>query len=464
MKKIYKSLLLASTTIATISTSLAAVACGSKDQKNNPGTQNPGTETPAKPINSQPSAEVVTIDDPTLKELKIGTYSYQDGNKRVSSNFIDMKDDQRNLIVDSIKKWAINKYWTNNELTDQVSDYLITNKRKLKQDIPNETQIKVLDKVLTLKFTDLDKSLPQIIKGGEYGDRSKDHKIQESALTLESLNLKYKISFGIYYNNQILYLKRGRKITLDSDYKTTTSAIKPTFKVFNNDLMPNKEQMKPINVDWTKVQYVDAKLVDVSDGDTFSFVPIENKTAAEISFKTTDQARKIRLSGIDTPEKAVGSGNKATLSNPFEYSFALMSTHFAERLFKIKDLFKWTETSENEKAFPIVRIGFITGKDTYERVTADVFFGQNFEYSYNTEIVRAGYTLPLQNSSWEVNQNIPFTYENLIYPKIKEALNEAIEKHSGFFHYFDNPIYISTYVYDAKPNNNYSAFWQPMDK
>ncbi|WAM07969.1 hypothetical protein [Mycoplasmopsis cynos] len=70
----------------------------------------------------------------------------------------------------------------------------------------------------------------------------------------------------------------------------------------------------------------------------------------------------------------------------FEYAFALHATKFAEEIL-------------GKKFANDVVVGFASGKDSYERITADIFFGEKYKYSYNAEIVRVGHTLPFKNQS-----------------------------------------------------------------
>ncbi|WP_416373579.1 hypothetical protein [Mycoplasmopsis cynos] len=89
---------------------------------------------------------------------------------------------------------------------------------------------------------------------------------------------------------------------------------------------------------------------------------------------------------MDTPEKALGSKKDFKKSSNFEYAFALHATKFAEEIL-------------GKKFANDVVVGFASGKDSYERITADIFFGEKYKYSYNAEIVRVGHTLPFKNQN-----------------------------------------------------------------
>ncbi|WAM04040.1 hypothetical protein ONA22_00095 [Mycoplasmopsis cynos] len=90
------------------------------------------------------------------------------------------------------------------------------------------------------------------------------------------------------------------------------------------------------------------------------------------------------MSGIDTPEKGLGGKKGIRKNHRLLNMLLLYTTKFAEEIL-------------GKKFANDVVVGFASGKDTYERITADIFFGEKYKYSYNAEIVRAGHTLPFKN-------------------------------------------------------------------
>ncbi|MEA4134365.1 thermonuclease family protein [Mycoplasma sp. 2704] len=233
-----------------------------------------------------------------------------------------------------------------------------------------------------------------------------------------------------------------------------SSTITPKFSDF--EVKPSYTKMKKLSIDWNN-KLIDmnsfrAKVISVSDGDTATVVALEDKKMINTSI-TKGSKYTIRYSGIDTPEKAVSS----TLSCPFEYGFALLSSKFGKQI-----LFNDDPNSEFYNVKNEVKIGFTSGSDSYGRLTADIFFGEDFGYSYNAEITREGLTLPYDSfANWKANYNEPKTspnYVNSIYPEIALAFNHARENKLGFFHYFEQAEQIEKYVYIAKRNSKWQAF------
>ncbi|MFV8473362.1 thermonuclease family protein [Mycoplasma sp. 654] len=288
-------------------------------------------------------------------------------------------------------------------------------------------------------------------------NESPNEEVHSKALKLKQMtainNFKYSaLSMGDYKNVKDLL------VTLSKD---TVMKINPTFSDYST--APDPKIFKKVNIDWSKVDtrnYFDGRITTVSDGDTYAVELYEDKDTFEGKFKKGlnpikdkhDPKRdpkiepNIRLSGIDTPEKAVSQ----KLSSPFEYAFALMPTHFAEKL--------WSEDMNYRDH---VRVAFL-GHDAYGRTTADVFFGEDYQYSYNVEIVRAGLTLPMPSSNVQADgsniHSVKGSYEDRIYEQLAGAMFDAIEAKRGFFHYFATPSQVSTFIYLAKNNSTYATF------
>ncbi|MFV8459290.1 thermonuclease family protein [Mycoplasma sp. CR] len=281
--------------------------------------------------------------------------------------------------------------------------------------------------------------------------------VHKKALNLKQMtainNFKYT-AFNAADNSNV----SGLDVTLT---KETVMPINPVFQSYPT--APNPKMFKSVNIDWSKVDprnYFDGRISTVSDGDTYAVILDEDKDTFEGKFKKGpnpikdkhDEKRdpkiepNIRLSGIDTPEKAVSK----KLSPPFEYAFALMPTQFAEKLWSPEMGYK-----------DHVRVAFL-GHDAYGRTTADVFFGENYQYSYNVEIVRAGLTLPMPSSNVQADgsniHSVPGSYEDYIYEQLANAMFEAIQAKRGFFHYFATPSDVSTFIYLAKNNSTYVTF------
>ena len=100
---------------------------------------------------------------------------------------------------------------------------------------------------------------------------------------------------------------------------------------------------------------------------------------------------------------------------------------------------------------------------TYDRYLADLFFGENFERNFSTEMLAGGYTLPrlpwngeyLASFRSNYNHKIKETYTDLILPYLAYAFNDGIAKKRGFYNwkneelkqagleYFKNPYQFS---------------------
>ncbi|WP_036464176.1 hypothetical protein [Mycoplasmopsis sturni] len=304
---------------------------------------------------------------------------------------------------------------------------------------------------------------------GEYGQWfSYDQKEKAEEKYKEIENVKeipfgVSVSYSLFYNNKKI---EGDSLTFTKTFKTQ---MPETLGQAIDEVKPNPEEFVSTNIDWSNVNYVEAKVVSVSDGDTFRIVVTEGKWNDKIPVGTE---YTVRLNSIDTPEKAVGKAPDTKFASPFEHSFALMSTTFAERLWNINGQVK---NGLNKNYANKVRV-LTDVVESYGRIVTDVFFGPNFEYSYSNEIVRAGYTYPYETdkNNWQLglesiksDKSEPIAFELLykqkVYPLIWNSFNQAIKEKRGFFKFFDNPIVGSRNIYLIKPNTSWDIFWKDTD-
>ncbi|VEU58874.1 thermonuclease family protein [Mycoplasmopsis gallinacea] len=258
--------------------------------------------------------------------------------------------------------------------------------------------------------------------------------INRETIDLETnkITVKYQISYKLTYkgldvqdfSNSIYWTKK-----IEKDINPT---LLQTMNIISSDWENVKSRFIPINADWSKIAYRDGEIISQADGDTFTVRYSDGKEPVQ---------QIIRLNAIDTPEKAI----KTTQASSFEKSFALLATKFGEMA-----LPRGTQ----------VRIGFnLQDTDTYGRLTSDIFFGENFQYSYNVEITRAGFTLPASKTGWNSRIKEPNTYENVVYRHMADAFDQAIENSWGAFTYWNTPIEFQKNVYLLKPNSAWQAFY-----
>ncbi|WPB54757.1 thermonuclease family protein [Mycoplasmopsis verecunda] len=369
-----------------------------------------------------------------------------------------LSDLVKNISDEFLKSDSINIKYT--KPTNEDKDYLLT-PNKYFSNIPKYFKVNVKQSngsefELLYVLSNFAQSFENWKDGLELGVNNPTEKDQKKALDLANLTA---INSFVYlpYTNENVSIK---DLTVNISIKTNQT-IDPLLKNYNTKF--DTSIFEKSNIDWSKVptdQYFDGYIGKVSDGDTFSVILREDKQTINGLYKkganplsSHDKKRDnmqepyIRLQGIDTPEKAVSE----KLSPPFEYAFALMPTHFAEALWNKDNGF-----SQN------VRVAFLE-KDAYGRTVADVFFGDDYQYSYNTEIVRAGFTLPMSSNNVQHDGNnvhsIPGSYIDLFYEKIAIAMFQAMENRRGFFHYFEKPSQLSDFVYMAKKNTQWVTFW-----
>ncbi|MGZ9761954.1 thermonuclease family protein [Mycoplasma sp. 394] len=316
-----------------------------------------------------------------------------------------------------------------------------------KSSYPKLVRMKFFDKYVVFKFLYASVSL-------NLDDKPKEPGQNNPLSQWDSKSIKDKITLGyqMFYQNHPV------------DWVSVVNIEKPfSFDVPIKDMKVDTDEKNfvPLGIDFNQERFKNkilrAKLVSDSDGDTFTIEPLEAKIIGNAEFKIGEQY-KIRLRGIDTPEKGIGGGKNYKTASPFESHFAYKSTEFAEKIFnKYKD---------------DVLVAFPSGKDTYGRNVADIIFGSNdssqpindyskYKYSYGVEIIRAGLTLPLSEAAWSVDfkqaKTDDFIYN--IYPKMAQAADQAVAEQNGFFKYFDTPDQVSLYVYLSKRPNSYAPFY-----
>ncbi|QBF34658.1 hypothetical protein EG856_01840 [Mycoplasmopsis phocirhinis] len=194
-----------------------------------------------------------------------------------------------------------------------------------------------------------------------------------------------------------------------------------------------------------------AQISNHFDGDTVEVLALEDKPIAGIE---NNHKYRLRIAGIDTPEKNVG-GNPA---NETEYKWALKASEFAENTLKLNQ---------------IVYV-FATGLDSFKRITADVFFNYDIDKpnsldevdkSYSVEITKAGWTLPFNaNNGLGIRIKSPYTLEWYTFRMLGMALKFAYDNQKGFFAVNKGEkrksIQEFAKIYQLKPiNNNYINFW-----
>lgn len=257
---------------------------------------------------------------------------------------------------------------------------------------------------------------------------------------LDSKNNKFKAKVKYIYS--IYQKKEGKNIAFVPGKTVEHEIVKE--KTFNTvdkvSVKFDQTIAKPIYVDWsTNKKWIEAEIDHWSDGDTVQIKNIKYPNHTMLS--DLGKTQRIRLEGIDTPEKAVGGRPAKGL----EYSFALLSTRFGE---------------ENFAQGMKIRVLTAGGLDGFGRLVGDFYFGDQFQYSYCTEITRAGLTLP-HNSNFQsdaVKIGLKDSVEHYSYLETAKALEDAITNKRGYFSMIPSPHIISSLIYKMKPNNNYLTF------
>ena len=198
---------------------------------------------------------------------------------------------------------------------------------------------------------------------------------------------------------------------------------------------------------WDWFHSMEGEITKVVDGDTV-YAKITKLPKKIGNYETTfkvGQIIKLRIPSIDTLEEHVP--NKEV--DPIEKAYALRDHAFAESLLPVGTKVRMVSPNWANK--------------TYDRYLADLFFGENFERNFSTEMLAGGYTLPrlpwngeyLASFRSNYNHKIKETYTDLILPYLAYAFNDGIAKKRGFYNwkneelkqagleYFKNPYQFS---------------------
>lgn len=187
---------------------------------------------------------------------------------------------------------------------------------------------------------------------------------------------------------------------------------------------------------WDWFHSMEGEITKVVDGDTV-YAKI-TKLPKEIgNYKTTFKVGdiiKLRIPSIDTFEEHV-PGQEV---DPIEKAYALRDHAFAESLIPVGTKVRMVSPNWSSK--------------TYDRYVADLFFGENFERNFSTEMLAGGYTLPrlpwnheyLASFRANYNKKIKEMFTDLILPYLAYAFNDGIAKKRGFYEKdFKNPYEFS---------------------
>lgn len=253
------------------------------------------------------------------------------------------------------------------------------------------------------------------------------------------------------------FKKLGLLITGLSLTTSFVSASCTNTKLYNKNVKVKGEGKWDIKLDknseFVKSKVFKAKIVGHSDGDTFTVEALEKVLSNSIN---VGDHIKLRLAGIDTPEKAVGS-QKAV--NP-ELHWAKKASAFAEKTLPIGK---------------VVHVFFGT-KDGFSRLTADVFFKKDgteaanywdADTSYCVEITKAGLTLPHASNAQKATEADSIEYYT--YYPIALALKYAYDNKKGFFGSGFLGFFSGKHpkdfekIYMLKPNTSWKLFW-PYDE
>ena len=178
---------------------------------------------------------------------------------------------------------------------------------------------------------------------------------------------------------------------------------------------------------WDWFHSMEGEITKVVDGDTVyaKITKLPKKIGNyETTFKVGDII-KLRIPSIDTLEEHVP--NKEV--DPIEKAYALRDHAFAESLLPVGTKVRMVSPNWANK--------------TYDRYLADLFFGENFERNFSTEMLAGGYTLPrlpwngeyLASFRSNYNHKIKETYTDLILPYLAYAFNDGIAKKRGFYNW-----------------------------
>ncbi|UWW00467.1 thermonuclease family protein [Mycoplasmopsis felis] len=209
---------------------------------------------------------------------------------------------------------------------------------------------------------------------GDYGKEGSEESLY--ARTLNSVDTSVTFIYDAYVN--------GKKVSnlagLSGKVKNQSQITNP---IGNFDIDFGPEHFVSTNLNFQEPELEQksfkASIKSASDGDTFEVIANETKSIGGKISVQKGQSYRIRLMGIDTPEKGITKLQGYVKAAPFEYAFALRSSEFAEKI--------------KEQYGSDILVAFVDGKDAFGRVTAEIMFGPEYKYSYNSEILRAGLTL-----------------------------------------------------------------------
>ncbi|ADE19959.1 thermonuclease family protein [Mycoplasma crocodyli] len=209
-----------------------------------------------------------------------------------------------------------------------------------------------------------------------------------------------------------------------------------------------KSAYKFSDVDWSKVKYIEGELDKWADGDTpyLKNITAGDNEISRLFYKQNEaelkKGKKIRVLGIDTPEKAL-PGNIEI--KPIELVWAQAASKFGE-----------VTILPNQK----VRV-MTDGQPSYDRLVGSIYFGDKFEYEYSTEIVRAGYTLPNGSEALKATldgEDLPSYYQSY---GIVLAYKEAKKKQNGFWKIFNDEYDVTNNtsgIYISRQNNGWKIY------
>ncbi|UUD34942.1 thermonuclease family protein [Mycoplasmopsis caviae] len=195
-----------------------------------------------------------------------------------------------------------------------------------------------------------------------------------------------------------------------------------------------------LNKEKNKQNLIPVKIADISDGDTVVAEILDDSFKQYIKHGKGSKV-KVRIFGIDTPEKAV-SGTK---SDTEENSWAEKASKFCAKTLKVGETY----------------LLFYHGEDTYDRLVGDIFYKEkptDEKYlSYAVEITRAGWTLPHVSDTDIKLINVKYTLPYYTLLQIAYAMEEASHNRVGAFKKFKYPERFAK-IYKLKPNSAYTSF------
>ncbi|MEJ1834827.1 hypothetical protein ABC565_03195 [Mycoplasmopsis synoviae] len=438
MKKIKKIALVSPILILT---SISAISCGNANTENNGQTTasfKTGSNSDINLTTSYNYKLVLPKSFQTQYLLRLNENYYKNNINKLTQDSIDFNSKVKSALESALESKFTNQNKTSftGNITVEPTDYILIPKENIKN-YPQVFNLKFNNDNFQLKYIGTNSSLEL----GNLGEKRSDGE----TVSINSVSNKLSIIYGLFYNNlpvnsfQNIFLSINKQNVVNPDLKTKLESITSV----------DTSKFQKVNIDWVKQEgnYFDAKIVSQQDGDTFTVQPVKATAASSIPL-TTDQKITIRLKGIDTPEKAVGKKSDSIVASPFEYDFAYMSTNFG----------KAALVDPNKT----VRVAFTEGLDAFGRMVGDIFFGDDFQYSYSVEITRAGYTLPYGDDGWKAQLNNPNSYSSLVYQKISDAMYQAQSEKVGYYHYFKNFEDIQINVYRLKENSKWIIFTDEM--